>query len=189
VSGDVPSLIIGFMFWVLLPVWVLAGVADYLLHRRTAIELTSGAKESALHVLQVAEVGVPLLAGLFLEINSLVLALMIVFAIAHTLTALWDGTYTTPRRFISPLEQHVHSHLEYLPLVAVSLVALLHWDALLGIFGAGAVAPSWSLELKQRPIPTPYVVTVLLLVFVLQGGLLAEEAARTVRAAARARSP
>jgi hypothetical protein len=69
----------------------------------------------------------------------------------------------------------------------VSLVALLHWDALLGIFGVGTVPSSWSLELKQRPIPMPYVVAVLLLVFVLQAVLLAEEAARTVRAAARAR--
>jgi hypothetical protein len=166
-----------------LPIWLLAGVADYWLHRRSAIEHTSGVKESALHVLQAAQIGVPLLAGLFLKINSLVLAVMIVCVIAHTLTAVWDTAYTAPRRVISPLEQHVHSHLEYIPMVAVSLVALLHWDAFLGIVGAGATPASLSLAWKEQPIPMPYVVGTLLAVFGLQGVLLAEETLRTVRAA------
>jgi hypothetical protein len=182
-SGDLRSLIPGFMLWVLLPMWVLAGIADYWLHRRSAIEHTSGVKESALHVLQAAEIGVPLLAGLFLEINSLVLAVIIVCVVAHTLTAIWDTSYSAPRRVIAPFEQHVHSHLEYIPLVAVSLVALLHWDAFLGIAGAGAAPASLSLEWKERPIPTPYLLVTLLSVFGLQAALLTEETLRTIRAA------
>jgi hypothetical protein len=35
----------------LLPIWVLAGVADYLWHRRTRIETTSGTEESLTHTL------------------------------------------------------------------------------------------------------------------------------------------
>jgi hypothetical protein len=183
-SGELRTLILGFMLWGLLPVWLLAGVADYLLHRRTSIEHTSGAKESALHVLQAAEIAVPLFAGLFLEITSLVLGIMMGCVIAHTLTALWDAAYTTPRRYISPLEQHVHSHLEYIPIIAVSLVALLHWDEFRALFGAGPVAVSLDLRLKDEPIPPPYLVGVLS-VFLIQGALLAEETLRTASRASR----
>jgi hypothetical protein len=181
-SGDLRALIPGFMLWVLLPVWLLAGIADYLLHRRTSIEQTSGVKESALHVLQAAQIAVPLFAGLFLEINSLVLGVMIVCVAAHTLTALWDATYTTPRRYISPFEQHVHSHLEYVPIIAVSLLVLLYWDEFRALFGAGVGAASLNLRLKDEPVPLPYVVGVLL-VFLVLGVLLAEETFRTWRTA------
>jgi CubicO group peptidase (beta-lactamase class C family) len=40
-----------------------AGLADYLCHRAAHIEATSGYKESLLHLLQFAEVGVPILAA------------------------------------------------------------------------------------------------------------------------------
>ena len=180
-SADLRELLPGFMFWVLLPLWTLAGIADYLLHRRTKIERTSGRGESWLHVLQAGETGLPVIAGLFFQINSLVLLVMIAAAIAHTLTALWDGTYTVKRRFIPPLEQHVHSHLEYIPLVAVASVVLLHWDAFLGIFAVGNPAGSWSLTLRATPLPREYVATVLLAVFVVQGALLVEEAVRCHR--------
>jgi hypothetical protein len=181
-STDLHTLILPFMVWGLLPVWVLAGIADYLLHRRTAIERTSGLKECALHVLQAAQVGVPLLAGLFLEINSLVLVVIIVCVAAHTLTALWDTAYTTPRRFISPLEQHVHSHLEYIPIVAATLVVLLYWEPFIGLFGVGRTTASFSMHLKERPVPTPWLVAVLASVFLVQGSLLVEETLRTWRA-------
>ena len=187
-SGDLRSLIPCVLLWGLLPVWVLAGIADYVLHRRTSIEKTSGFGESALHVLQAAQVAVPLLAGLFLEINSLVLGVMIVCVIAHMLTALWDTTYTTPRRFISAFEQHVHSHLEYIPVVAVLLVVLLHWEAFIGLFGAGEGSASFSLHLKSEPIPLRYVYGVLVPVFLIQGVLLAEESLRTWRAASKTRA-
>lgn len=177
---ELRTLILGLMLWVLLPLWFLAGVADYLLHRRADIELTSGIGESRLHVLQAVEVGIPLLAGLFLEINSTVLVVMILFAVAHTATALWDASYSDPRRYISPLEQHVHSHLEYIPIVAVLLLVLLHWDAFLGIFGAGHAAASFDIKLKSNPVPLPYVLAVLGLVF-LQSLLLTEETLRSAR--------
>jgi hypothetical protein len=175
VSADVRELLVGFLLWVLLPLWTFAGIADYWLHRQTEIEKTSGAGESRLHVLQALEVGIPLLAGLFLEINRAVLAIMIVGVIAHTLTALWDTSYTHSRRYISPIEQHVHSHLEYIPFVAVAVVIMLHWDATHG--------SSWALQLKDPPLPGPTVATVLVLVFGVQGLLLGEETVRVMRAA------
>ena len=184
-SSDLRELLPEFMFWVLLPLWLVAGIADYVLHRRTEIERTSGTGESWLHVVQAAEVGIALLAGLFLEINSLVLAILIGSVIAHMLTSLWDGTYTEKRRYISPLEQHVHSHLEYIPLVAVALVALLHWDAFLGLAGVGTHERSWVLRLKETPLPAAHVAAVLVSVFVVQGALLTEEALRCWRVARR----
>lgn len=43
-------------------VWLVAGFADWLCHRASHIESTTGAKESLIHLLMFAEVGVPLLA-------------------------------------------------------------------------------------------------------------------------------
>lgn len=62
------------LVWAVLPLWFIAGVADWACHRATAIECTSGTRESALHLLMLAEPGVPLLAALVFEVNALVLA-------------------------------------------------------------------------------------------------------------------
>ena len=179
---DPRQLIPGFLLWFLLPVWVLAGIGDYLCHRRTAIERTSGLRESSLHVLQAIEIAIPLLAGLFLQINALVLCLMIGGVLTHSLTALWDGLYTAPRRPISAIEQHIHSHLEWAPIAAVLLVVLLHWDQFAALFGQGTEAPSFAMRAKNPPLPARYLVAVLVPVFLLQGALLAEETLRSWRA-------
>jgi len=50
------------MYFVL-PLWLAAGFADYLCHRASHIEATSGPKESALHLLQFAEMAIPTLAA------------------------------------------------------------------------------------------------------------------------------
>jgi hypothetical protein len=176
------DLILGFLFYVLLPLWLVAGVGDYLCHRRTEIERTSGLRESALHVLEAIEVGIPLLAGLFLEIDALVLAVMIAFVLAHTATALWDGLYTTPRRYISALEQHIHSHLEYIPIMALSLTVLLYWREFAALLGAGDAVPGFAVRLKEHPIPVRYVIVVLVPIFFVQGALLLEEVIRCWRA-------
>lgn len=58
------------LMYVVLPLWLAAGFADYLCHRASRIAETSGWKESLLHLLQFAELAVPVLAALFLEINA-----------------------------------------------------------------------------------------------------------------------
>src|SRR3954451_9165067 len=100
------------LLYFVLPLWLAAGFADYLCHRATHIESTSGAKESLLHLLQLVEVGVPLLAALFFEIDALVILLMLVAFAAHQATALWDTSYAVMAREVPPIEQHVHSFLE-----------------------------------------------------------------------------
>jgi hypothetical protein len=93
--------------------------ADYLCHRAASIETTSGWKESLLHLLQIGEIAIPTLAAIFLEINALVIAIMIVCLIAHEATAIWAVSYAYHRREVTPTEQHVHSFLEMLSLVVL----------------------------------------------------------------------
>src|SRR3954452_9774861 len=76
-----------------LPVWFLAGFADYLCHRATDIEHNAGPKESLIHLLMFGEFAVPILMCLFFDINALVFAVMIASFIAHEATALWDVSY------------------------------------------------------------------------------------------------
>jgi hypothetical protein len=149
------------LLYFIMPVWFLAGLADYLCHRATDIEHTAGPKESLLHLLMFGEVAIPLLMCLFLEINSLVFAIMIVAFLAHEATALWDVSYAIQRRYVSPLEQHVHSFLELIPLMAGLMIAISHWPQLLALFGLGSEAPRFTIEWKNEPVPIAYVVSVL----------------------------
>jgi hypothetical protein len=176
---DLRGLLLGYLGYFLFPLWLVAGIADYLCHRRTRIESTSGRKESLLHVLLGVEFGLPLLAGLFLEINALVLGMMIVAALAHSVTSYWDVAYTAPRRHISPFEQHVHSVLLIVPVVAVAIVALLYWEQFLAIFGSGTTSASLALQPKSESLPAWQIAAVLGLVLVLQALPLAEECWRT----------
>lgn len=72
------------------PLWLAAGAADWYLHRRSKIEETAGPRESLIHHLMLAETGVPVMLGLFCEVNAGVLAAAYGAAGAHSLTALWD---------------------------------------------------------------------------------------------------
>ncbi|WFU57705.1 hypothetical protein QA639_09405 [Bradyrhizobium pachyrhizi] len=100
------------LLYFVLPLWLLAGFADYLCHRASRIETTSGYKETLLHLLMLIELAIPLLAAFFLEINALIIAVMIVGFVTHQLTALWDTTFASHKRRITPIEQQVHSFLE-----------------------------------------------------------------------------
>ncbi|UZN51888.1 diguanylate cyclase [Cupriavidus cauae] len=145
----------------LVPLWLVAGLGDWACHRRERIERNAGTYESALHLLMLAEVGVPVLLALFFEVNALVLAIMIVAVVVHAATAWWDVHYTYGRRVIGPTEQHMHGLLEVLPLSAVALVAVAHWPQALALFGLGGRAPDFSLTPKQPPLPGWYLAAVL----------------------------
>ena len=73
---DTSQLTIAVLMYFVLPLWLVAGFADYLCHRASNIATTSGPKESMLHLLQFAEMAVGVLAALLLEINALVLLIM-----------------------------------------------------------------------------------------------------------------
>src|SRR4051794_16430196 len=55
--------------YVVYPAWLLVGVLDYAMHQRTHIATTSGVPESALHVAQAAQIGLPVLIVLFFAID------------------------------------------------------------------------------------------------------------------------
>ena len=167
------------LMYFILPLWLLAGFADYLCHRAAHIEKTSGWKESLLHLLQFAEMGVPVLAALFLEINAGVIILMIVAFVLHQATAMWDVRYATATREVLPLEQHVHSVLEMLPLAALLLVIALHWDQFTALFGYGEARV--DIALKPAPLPASYIAVMLGLTLLLALLPYLEELVRGLR--------
>jgi len=145
---SVDMLLWGLLGYVVFPLWLLSGVADYLCHARTDIAHTSGTHESMLHLLQTAEIGLPVLVFLFLTTNALALALMTAGVVAHTATSWRDVTFAASLRHISPGEQYVHSFLNVLPWIALALVAILHWPMVVAMFDP-AIASDWKPRWRQ----------------------------------------
>ena len=147
-SGDV-------VWWILvggvLPLWFSAGFLDYLCHRASDIEHANGVRETALHWLMFTEVGVPLLAAVFLKVDALLFVLMGACWIAHEVTTHIDLRVAIATRYVSAFEQQVHSFLEVLPVIALLLLALLHWDQAGALLGLGAQPADFSLSLKPLP--------------------------------------
>ncbi len=156
-----------YLMYFMLPLWFVPGLLDYLWHKRTKIETTSGTEESIIHALMMTEVGLPILAGLLLEINAGVLALMLAAFGIHSLTAIWDVAFAVKRRLVMPREQHTHSFLEMLPFCAVSFAVCLHWEQFLALFGQGDEPAEFLLRWKEEPLPKGYVVAILALIGVL----------------------
>jgi hypothetical protein len=138
-----------------MPLWLGAGLADWYLHRRTRIEETAGPRESLIHHLMFAETGVPVLLGLFCEVNAGVLATAYAATGVHWATAYWDQAYAEERRRVSPLEQQVHSVLEMSPVTASFLLSALHWDQAAALAGQRRQRPDFGLRLKRRDPLTP----------------------------------
>ena len=173
---------------VILPVWLGAGIADWVCHRRTRIEDTTGPKESLIHLAMLTEVAIPVLCGMFLEITSPVLALAIAAALLHDATALWDVSYAVTRREVTPIEQHVHSFLEMVPMAAIAFISVLHWPQLLALLALSDKRPDWRLRWKQRPLPWAYATAMLAAQVGLEWLPYMEELIRTIRAAPKASS-
>jgi len=175
-------LAVNVLMYFVLPLWLLAGFADYLCHRAARIEHSTGAKESIIHLLMFAEMAVPTLSAIFLEINALVIAVMIATFILHEATALWDVSYANAVRGISPFEQHVHSFLEILPLMGLTIIVVLHWGQFLALFGLGDETARFTIALKSEPLPWTYVTVILSLVLLFEVLPYLEEFIRGLRA-------
>ena len=156
------------LMYFILPLWLAAGFADWLCHRATHIESTTGAKESVIHLLMFAEVGLPLLAAIFLEINAGIILFMIVAFFVHEATALWDVSYAVSGRNVTPFEQHVHSFLELVPLMAIVLVVSRHWLQFQALLGIGSEPAGFELTAKTQPLPVAYIVTLFALILVFE---------------------
>lgn len=115
---------------VVLPLWLAAGVGDWLCHRVTRIEATSGWRESALHVAQLAEVGAIVVAALLFVPNGALVGFAVSMIVAHEVTVWIDLRYAGPRRRIPPVEQMIHAVLEILPWTALLLLLAHAWPSL-----------------------------------------------------------
>jgi hypothetical protein len=144
----------GFLLYFLLPLWIVVAMADWLCHRASRIEETSGTKESLIHMLMLAQAGTALILGLLLEINSLVIALMVIAYCAHQVTAMWDVRYAVSGRTLVPIEQSIHSFLDMIPLMAVLFVIILHWQDFLALLGVGSKLTDFSFRWKIGPVPS-----------------------------------
>jgi hypothetical protein len=165
------------LMYLIFPLWLLAGFADYFCHRASRIETTSGLKESLLHVAGFGEVALPVFAALFLQVNALILAVMFIGVLLHEAMIIWDVGYAASKRHISPLEQHIHALLELLPWVGLLLITILHWDAVTEATQARNFVIAW----KQPPLDTDYLIATVLAVFLLGIGPYAEEFVRCCR--------
>jgi hypothetical protein len=166
------------LIYVVIPVWLAAGFADWLCHRRAAIELTSGAPESALHLVMLGEMGVPLLAALYLEVNALIIGLMIAAFVAHEVTAYVDVRYASSRRDVGVFEQCVHSVLEMSPFAVILLLAAAHWPQALALFGFGDEPARFALVPSTQPPSAAYTAALLAAIGILAVAPYVEELVR-----------
>jgi hypothetical protein len=143
--------------------------------------ITSGWKESLLHLLQFGEMAIPTPSLPFLEINAVVILTMIICLLAHEATAIWDVSYAYRTREVTSTEQHVHSFLEMLALMGLLIVVTLHWKQFLALFGLGHETADFGLRLKQPPLPWIYVSIILSLVLLFEVLPYLEEFAPAVK--------
>jgi len=163
---------------VVLPLWVAAGLLDWLCHRAADIAHTSGLKENLLHLVMFGEIGAGMAAVAFLEIDGAVLLIVMAVFALHELTVYWDLHYSTPRRHVGPFEQMVHSVLEILPLLSLALLAVIAW-------------PQWSdvsLRAKAQPLPSAYLAGAAAFVAVFNGLPLLQETWACWKARVKART-
>src|SRR5690606_14937056 len=116
------SALISILLYFIFPLWVVVGFLDWLCHRRTHLDHNSGIKESLLHSLMFLEIGIPVIAGLILEITPLLLVFMICMFLIHEIIAMCDVSYALKHSNISLLEHNIHSFLLLLPLLAPFIV-------------------------------------------------------------------
>jgi hypothetical protein len=170
-----------YLLYVLMPLWTIPGLGDYVCHRHSKIESTSGTQESITHSLMMAAIAVPALQALLFETNALTLAVGAGALAFHELVVIWDVAYAAPRRNVSVTEQHFHSFLEVLPFATFSFLLCLRADQALAILGLIDKKPDFALRFKAEPPPRAYVAGLLALMTLAIGIPYAEELVRCMR--------
>lgn len=177
------------LLYLLVPAWLLAGLADYLCHRAAHIDETAGLHESLLHLAMLAALGVGVAAGLWLEINAATLWIMLGACVLHEIVMLADLRWAEQARGIPWYEQWVHGMQQAIPWMGLAAVMLLHPTQTLAMFGLGDVVPQWRLAPKSGELPegyrTAFIGAALLLVVL----PFLEEAARCLRVRLQHRVP
>jgi hypothetical protein len=173
------SLLVYSLLYIVVPAWLVFGLADWQCHRRARIERNASVREALLHIAQFMAIGIPLLAVLFLQVNAAIMLLMLAALVVHQIITILDVRYANATRVVSSVEQHVHGALEALPVAAAFLVVVLHWPEFHALWSGSA---SFSLVLKEPPLPSWYLTSVLIAVSLLGALPYTEELLRTLAA-------
>jgi hypothetical protein len=163
---------------VLLPAWILFGLADWYFHKKSDIAHTSGWRESGLHLLLTGQAGFGVLLAMFFEVTTLVALILICLYVAHELTTGADVTWATPRRNVIAHEQRVHDYLTAIPFAALFATIIIHPAAWAWADGG---APDWDLRLREN-FPPAWYLTIFLLASSLNALAYLEEFVRGWRA-------
>ncbi|MFL0795999.1 MAG: diguanylate cyclase [Cellvibrionaceae bacterium] len=131
---ETSQILINILLYVFLPLWGLAGFVDWLCHRATNIETTSGLFESFLHSLMGIQVAIPIVLCLLFQVNVLILLICILVWISHEVVAHMDVRYASPKRHISIWEMHAHSYLASLPLYMLLMIFVINWGVVEKLF-------------------------------------------------------
>ena len=86
----------------------------------------------------------------------------------HEATTLWDVSYATTARSVTPIAQHEHSFLELIPLMAILCVVSIHWSQVLAFFGARPESARFDLVWKSEPLPIAYIISVLAVILLFE---------------------
>jgi hypothetical protein len=175
-----PFLVRNYLLFFLLPAWVAVGALDWWTHRRAGIE-RYGVHEPILHLVLLSLAGLPILLGLFLEINATVLLAMFLCFLAHEAVGYLDIRLASATRGIAPFEQRLHDYLAAIPFAALTLVLILHWPDAVSLATSPVEALHSLPALRTTPLPAGTTGVILALVFV--GNLVPylEEFVRAVR--------
>ncbi len=144
------------LLYLLVPAWLLVGLADSLCHRATHIEENAGLHESLLHLLMLAELGVGVFVAMCLEINAATLWILLVACVLHEITMVADLHWAAQYRAIPWYEQWVHGLQQAIPWMGLAGVMLLHPTQALVMFGLGDMLPEWRLVWKRTALPEGY---------------------------------
>ncbi len=141
------DLLINLLLYLFLPLWGIAGFIDWMCHRASHIESTSGLKESLMHSLMGVQIGLPILLCLLFQVNVLILLICLFFLVLHESVAHWDVAYASTKREITIWETHAHNYLATLPLFMISIIAVINWPIVLKL-----VSLDWQGQMNFVPI-------------------------------------
>lgn len=135
----------------LLPLWGISGLIDWMCHRATHIETTSGLQESLIHSLMGIQLGIPIILGLFFYVNVSVLLICFAAVVMHEFVAHWDVHYSAPKREISIWEVHVHNYMATIPLFLFMLLVVINWEMFQNL-----ISFNWAGNMAFQRIDVPH---------------------------------
>ena len=142
--------------FLLLPLWLGAGIADQVCHRTQRLEHNAGLPEALLHLLMAVEIAVLAGAVLLLQPSVGSLALLLAACVAHEATTWVDLAWAERRRRVPWYEQAVHGWQQVLPWIVFGSYLTLEEVSVTSLVGS-----VWGLRLKQPLLPLPWLLLAL----------------------------